>query len=453
MSESRRVPAWTAPYRLVVAIRLLRARRINLISILGVMLGVASIIVVMSVMDGFQVELRSMIRGTLSDLIIQVDPARAGQYEPLKTALEEVDGVEAVTLQLHTFGAIPGQNRATDGGRQNYLPVRIVGLIPEHEARVSRVIEQMKGEEGQPDSPFEVALESFLPPEMPRVVISRWMARRLGGTLPLEVGDRFVLITLEEAGAGDRPEYVTNDREVVVSRIYSSGNTDYDKLHLYVDATGTGRDFFPEGQSVIAELRVRLTEYLRAAELREVVARAIAPFDPSISAYPRWYIETWEERQRNLLRAVENEKFLLAFVLFFIVLVGCFTIFATLTMTVVEKTRDIGVLLALGATPGGIMSMFVLNGTLVGAFGAVLGYGLGMLTAHNVNPIRDFLRDTFGWDIFPPEIYLFDAIPTYVDHGVAFWFAVGAALAAFSFAIIPSVRAARLRPVSALRYE
>ncbi|MHC4973496.1 MAG: ABC transporter permease [Planctomycetota bacterium] len=453
MSESRQVPAWTAPYRLVVALRLLRARRINLISILGVMLGVASIIVVMSVMDGFQLELRTMIRGTLSDLIIQVDPARAGQYDPLKEALEEIDGVEAVTLQLHTFGAIPGQNRATDGGRQNYLPVRIVGLIPGHEARVSKVIEQMKGEEGQPDDPFEVALESFVPPEMPRVVISGWMARRLGGTLPLEVGDRFVLITLEQTGGEERVEYVTNDREVIVSRIYSSGNTDYDKLHLYVDSTGTGRDFFPEGQSVIAELRVRLTDYMRAAELREMVARAIAPFDPSIAAYPRWYIETWEERQRNLLRAVENEKFLLAFVLFFIVLVACFTIFATLTMTVVEKTRDIGVLLALGATPGGVMSMFVLNGTLVGAFGAVLGYGLGMLTASNVNPIRNFLRDTFGWDIFPPEIYLFDAIPTHIEHGVALWFAVGAGVAAFVFAIIPSIRAARLRPVSALRYE
>ncbi|MHC4491614.1 MAG: ABC transporter permease [Planctomycetota bacterium] len=437
----------------MVALRLLRARRINLISILGVMLGVASIIVVMSVMDGFQLELRTMIRGTLSDLIIQVDPSRTGQYEPLKAALEELDGVKAVTLQLHTFGAIPGQNRATDGGRQNYLPVRIVGLIPEHEARVSKVIEQMKGEEGQPDNPFEVALDSFVPPEMPRVVISTWMARRLGGTLPVDVGDRFVLITLEEAGAEDRPQYVTNDREVVVSRIYSSGNTDYDKLHLYVDATGTGRDFFPEGQSVIAELRVKLDDYTRAAEQREVVARAIAPFDPSISAYPRWYIETWEERQRNLLRAVENEKFLLAFVLFFIVLVACFTIFATLTMTVVEKTRDIGVLLALGATPGGVMGMFVLNGTLVGTFGAVVGYGLGVLVAHNVNPIRNFMRDMFGWDIFPPEIYLFDAIPTHVEHGVAFWFAVGAAVAAFIFAIIPSIRAARLRPVSALRYE
>ncbi len=454
MSDARQVPAWTAPYRLVVALRLLRARRINLISILGVMLGVASIIVVMSVMDGFQLELRTMIRGTLSDLIVQVDPSRVGEYEPLKETLEDIDGVEAITLQLHTFGAIPGQNRATDGGRQNYLPVRIVGLIPEHEARVSRVIAQMKGEESQPDDPFEVALEVFVPPEMPRVVISNWMARRLGGSLPLEVGDRFVLITLEQAGGEeDRPEYVTNDREVIVSRIYSSGNTDYDKLHLYVDATGTGRDFFPEGQSVIAELRVRLTDYTRAAELREAVARAIAPFDPSISAYPRWYIETWEERQRNLLRAVENEKFLLAFVLFFIVLVACFTIFATLTMTVVEKTRDIGVLLALGATPSGVMGMFVLNGTLVGALGAILGYGLGMLTAHNVNPIRNFLRDTFGWDIFPPEIYLFDAIPTHVEHGVALWFAVGAALAAFVFAIIPSIRAARLRPVSALRYE
>ena len=454
MSDARKVPAWTAPYRLVVALRLLRARKINLISILGVMLGVASIIVVMSVMDGFQLELRTMIRGTLSDLIVEVDPSRTGQYEPLKAALEEVDGIEAVTLQLHTFGAIPGQNQATDGGRQNYLPVRIVGLIPEQEARVSKVIEQMKGEEGQPDDPFDVEIESFVPPEMPRVVISGWMARRLGRSLPLRVGDRFVLITLEEASEkGGQPEYVTNDREVVISRIYASGNTDYDKLHLYVDATGTGRDFFPEGQSIIAELRVRLTDYERAAEMREVAARALDPFDPRVGAYPRHFIQTWEERQRNLLRAVENEKFLLAFVLFFIVLVACFTIFATLTMTVVEKTRDIGVLLALGATPGGIMSMFVLNGTLVGALGAVLGYGLGMLTAHNVNPIRNFLRDTFGWDIFPPEIYLFDAIPTHVDHGVAFWFAVGAAVAAFVFAIIPASRAARLRPVSALRYE
>ncbi|MHC4576733.1 MAG: ABC transporter permease [Planctomycetota bacterium] len=453
MSEHREVPAWTAPYRLLVALRLLRARKINFISILGVMLGVASIIVVMAVMDGFQRELRSMIRGTLSDVIVEIDPSRAGRFGPLQETLEQMEGVEAVTLQKHTFGAIPGENRATDGGRQNYLPVRIVGLMPEHEARVSEVLKQMARHEGQPADPFQLEIAGYVPPEMPRVVISEWIARRLGRSLPLTVGDRFPLITLEEVGGDGRAEYAANDREVVISRIYKSGNTDYDKLHVYVDATGTGQDFFPEGQTVIAELRIKLDDYRRAQELRKDLARAIAPYDPSVGAYPLWYIATWEERQRNLLRAVENEKFLLAFVLFFIVVVACFTIFATLTMTVVEKTRDIGVLRALGATPGGVLSIFVLNGTLVGTVGAVLGYGLGQIVAHNVNPIRSFLRNAFGWDIFPAEIYLFDEIPTYIDHRAALYFALGAVISALVFAIIPSIRAARLRPVSALRYE
>ena len=108
---------------------------------------------------------------------------------------------------------------------------------------------------------------------------------------------------------------------------------------------------------------------------------------------------------------------------------------------------------ALGATPDGILSIFILNGTLVGLVGAAAGYGLGLYVAGRVNPIREFLRDTFGWDIFPPDIYAFDYIPTHVDHGAAALFAAGAAAAALVFAIVPAVRAARLRPVSALRYE
>jgi lipoprotein-releasing system permease protein len=187
--------------------------------------------------------------------------------------------------------------------------------------------------------------------------------------------------------------------------------------------------------------------------MRGAVANALAPFDRDIADYPAWRVQTWEQRQNNLLRAVNNEKFLLAFVLFFIVFVACFGIFATLTMTVAEKTRDIGVLRALGATPGGILSIFVLNGTLVGLIGTLCGYGAGILVANNVNVIRAFLKDTFGWDIFPPEIYLFDDIPTHVDHRAALMFALSTLCCAFVFAFIPAYRASRLRPVRALRYE
>jgi lipoprotein-releasing system permease protein len=458
MSENQ-VPAWSAPYRLVVALRLLRVRKINLISILGVTLGVGAIIVVMAVMDGFQLELRTMIRGTLSDLIVEVQPDRAD--EAMRGAVELVPGVAGAAIQWQTFGAIPARDDKvvdSDGGRQNYLPVRIVGLVPGDEARVSRVLESMRPAPGQPEDPFEVepGPGEFVPEDLPRVALSEWIARKLGHGFALEVGERVTLITLEavEGTNGGGPQrYRTNDREAVISRIYKSGNSEFDKLHVYVDMTRTGRTFFSDREGVVAEVRVKLDDYMRAREMRGPVAAAAGRIDPRIARDPDYFVQTWEERQHNLLRAVNNEKFLLAFVLFFIVVVACFTIFATLTMTVVEKTRDIGVLRALGATPGGICSIFMLNGTLVGGLGAGLGYGAGLLVAHNVNGVRAFLLNWFGWDIFPADIYLFDEIPTHIDHAAALWFAVGAAVCAVVFAVVPSVRAARLRPVTALRYE
>jgi len=454
MSESSQTPSWTSPYRFTIALRLLRARKINLISIVGVMLGVASIIVVLAVMDGFQHELRAMIRGTLSDLIVELDPGVDTSYREIKEGLEKIDGVEAVTLQKHAFGLIPALTRGSDGARQNYIPTRIIGILPSDEKRVSHVMDSMQAAPGQPDDPFDLDVADFIPDEMPRVVVSRWIARRIGGGLALTLGERFNIITFEEVQEEGGSRYVAIDRDVVISRIYKSGSSEYDKLHIYVDLAQTRSVFFSQPDSTISELRVRLHDDAHPPEARENVARAMEPFDPSFAGIdPRYRIETWEERQRNLLLAVNNEKFLLAFVLFFIVLVACFSIFATLTMTVVEKTREIGVLRALGATPTGILSIFLINGTLVGTLGAALGYGAGLYVAGNVNVIRDFLREHFGWDIFPGDIYLFDEIPTYIDHTAAAYFALGAAVSAMIFAIIPAVRAARLRPVKALRYE
>jgi lipoprotein-releasing system permease protein len=447
---SHETPAWTAPYRFAVALRLLRARWINLISIVGVMLGLGSIIVVMSVMDGFQVELRDMIRGTLSDVIVQFDPRLVPRVDEVRGAVGEVPGVEGVALQLHTMGVIPVKHRGIDGGGQTHMAVRIVGIRPGEEEQVSKVLGHMEPAEGQPGDPFAI-VDEFVPEDMPRVVISRWTAKRLHK----EVGDRFSLITFEEVEQNGEQQFRAPSRWVVVSRIYSSGNAEFDKLHIYADgrAGSSGDVFFGTPDATIAELRVRIRDYRDAEALREPIAEAVGRYDLNVLDAPHWYVETWEERQSNLLKAVNNEKFLLAFVLFFIVVVACFTIFATLTMTVAEKTRDIGVLRALGATPGGIMSIFMINGTLVGMVGAGLGYVLGMLVATNVNPIRIFLREKFEWEIFPPDIYLFDNIPTYIDHAAVLNFALGACAWALFFATIPALRAARLRPVRALRYE
>ncbi|MDH3590835.1 MAG: FtsX-like permease family protein [Planctomycetota bacterium] len=436
--------------------RLLRARWINFISMIGVMLGVAAIIVVMSVMDGFQIDLRQMIRGTLADVLVPISPKQVDSYRDLKIELEKLAGVGHVTLQNHTFGAIPLKTRGIDGGLQNIVPLRMVGILPRQEAKVSRLLDQLEPAPGHPErEPFGINAEliptGFLPSETPRIVVSEWLAHKLG----VVVGSEFGILHFEQEGTGADKRFRTHDRDVVVSRIYKSGNSEYDQLHVYVDLSNTGSVFFPNPESSISELRIKLTDYSKADRMRREIARTLGQFDARFldpDAH-EIYIQTWEDRQVNLLRAVNNEKFLLAFVLFFIVVVACFTIFATLTMTVVEKTRDIGVLRALGATPGGILGIFVLNGTLVGTIGAALGYGVGLLVAHNVNPIRVFLREAFGVEIFPPHIYLFDDIPTHIDHRAALQFAVGAAVCALIFAIIPAIRASRLQPVKALRFE
>ena len=450
-------PAWTSPYRWAVAARLLRARKINLISILGVTVGVASIIVVMAVMDGFQRDLREMIRGTLSDVIVEFGPRGELAYEELRDRLEELDEVEAVALQRITLGVIQADSKDSDGARRNFIPVRIVGVIPEDERRVSKIFEYVVEAEGQPKDPFRIEPEPLFADSIPHLLVSYWLAARIGyhhEMRPLRVGDVFGLISFRKVEEdGGRAIWRNDDRDVVVSRIYDTRNAEFDKLHIYVDLRSPAHEFFDSEDAVVTELRIKLKDYRKARASIESIEARLDEIDPEGRQISYYQTQTWEDRQESLLAAVNNEKVILGFVLFFIIVVACFTIFATLTMTVVEKTREIGVLRALGATPAGILSIFLLNGTLVGALGASLGYGVGLLIADNVNPIREFLRDTFGWDIFPADIYAFDYIPTYLDQETALLFALSAAGSAMVFAVIPAARAARLKPVTALRYE
>jgi lipoprotein-releasing system permease protein len=232
-----------------------------------------------------------------------------------------------------------------------------------------------------------------------------------------------------------------NNVQLVISGVYDAEDTTVDATRLYMDLETLRR--IARIEDPYHQLRVKLVDHHQAGRLKQAFARDM----------PEFVTETWQDQRSQFLKAVNNEKVLLVIVLSFIVLLGGFTILATLTLTVVEKTRDIGVLTALGASRRGVLSMFVFNGLMIGVLGAFLGLGLGALFSANVNTIKQFLETRMGIQIFPAEIYLFREIPTVWDWPTVIWIMGGSVLVAFFAGFFPALRAARMDPVRALRYE
>ena len=164
-------------------------------------------------------------------------------------------------------------------------------------------------------------------------------------------------------------------------------------------------------------------------------------------------INTWEQRQGPLLAAVDVESSILNILLFLIITVAGFGILAIFFMIVVEKTRDIGILKALGASSSGVMSIFLTYGLLLGMVGAGAGVGVGLLFVYYINQIESFITFVTGREVFPEKIYYFKDIPTHVEPFTVCWVAVGAVMIAVLASVLPARRASQLRPVQALRYE
>jgi lipoprotein-releasing system permease protein len=169
--------------------------------------------------------------------------------------------------------------------------------------------------------------------------------------------------------------------------------------------------------------------------------------------FPACQVSTWQDKQGPLLAAISVEKSILNVLLFLIVGVAGFGILAIFSMIVVEKTRDIGILKALGASNGGVMKIFLGYGMLLGLVGACLGTGLGLTFTIYINEIEKFLARVTGQDIFPRSVYYFDKIPTDIQPTSVLLVNVGAVLIAVLFSVLPALRAALLHPVRALRYE
>jgi lipoprotein-releasing system permease protein len=465
-------------YKYLLGWRYLRTRYIALASIISVMLGVATMIVVNAVMAGFAEKMRDRLHGVLADVVVE-SYSFAGFHDP-DTVMEVIrrvagDQVVAMAPTIETYGILTMSYNGHTIPRQ----VQIIGVRPEERARTGDFAEFLEDErgrrippsfhvaeslrtdtaagallkEGTSDDAFDRALREHALEEVPEqgAILGYALAshHRQGAKSDDFIVERGAKIILTFATAGRKPEPAHDDFAVV--GYFHSGMSEYDSSHVYVPLerlqylrrVGDG-----EGHGAVNQIQIKAKPGTDLDALAKTIQTSLERMRP---LYFR--VRTWEQMQGPLLAAVSVEQSILNILLFFIIAVAGFGILAIFSMIVVEKTRDIGVLKALGASTAGVRGIFLGYGLSLGIVGSGVGMLGGLLFVRYINTIEGWLSWLTGRKVFDDTIYYFSEIPTLVDPWTVAWIVGGALFIAVVASIWPAQRAARLHPVQALRFE
>ena len=451
-------------YRLLLCSRYLTTRPIGLVSVVSVMLGVATLIIVNSVMLGFQTQLRSRLHGILSDVMVEA-PDLNGFTEP-EIVMEQIkeivgDRVQAMTPVME----VPGLLQFESEGGMRMMDVIIVGADPIGRAKVGDFARHLQSDANKANPSFEIPEEALewrranrdrLPendPDMPKspgAFVGWQMAfHRMrtpdGGFKEMEIlpkGSEFVLSTMAVSTGKAKPQFPS--KRFVVADHFRCDMSEYDAKFVFVPLAFLQEMRIADQPPRVSSIQLKLKDFADAPMVVDQLKRSFQPY---------LFVSTWEDRQQVLLQAVKVERWLLNFILFFIVAVAGFGILAIFFMIVVEKTKDIGILKALGASDYGVMGVFLAYALVLGVIGCGLGAALGIWFTSNINPIERWLTYWTGIEIFPRNLYYFKEIPTKLDPWVVVWTNILALAIAVAASVLPARRAARLRPVEALRYE
>ncbi|VAW44696.1 Lipoprotein releasing system transmembrane protein LolC/LolE [hydrothermal vent metagenome] len=413
------------PYELFLGLRYTRAKRrngfisfITFSSMVGIALGVTALITIMSIMNGFQEELRDRILGMTAHMTINEHTNRLEDWDSLYNQMIN---------QPHVTGAAPNimeQGMLSHAGEVKGVAIR--GVLPELENSVADIDSKM----------LDGGHLSDLVPKKYRMILGSELAM----SLDVDVGDKVTLIAPQ--GTISPVGMVPRIKRFTVVGVFEAGMHEYDS-GLAIIHIEDAKKVFKYGGSVSA-LQLKLDDMFLVGKVKKQLAQVT---DKTL------YLRDWTQQHANFFRAIEMEKRMMFIVLALIIMVATFNIVSTMVMVVTDKQGDIAVLRTIGASPASIQLIFIIQGLVIGVLGSLMGLAGGLSLAFNIDVIIPFIETILGIEFFPADVYYISSVPSKVEWSDV-WSVTGLAFVLTLFATLyPARKAAKLQPAEALRYE
>ena len=412
------------PYELYVGLRYTRAKRrthfisfISFISIAGIAVGIWALISVMSVMNGFEKEIRSRILGAAAHIQIQGAEGSLSDWQSLAGQVGRHPEVVASAPFVNAQGLLSA------GGAVRGVFVR--GVVPELENKVADFDKAMKSGRFDALKPNEFGIA---------------LGVNLARALRLNVGDRVTLISPQGqvTPAGLMPRL----KQFTVVGIFGLDHNEFDSALALINMQDA-QVLYRMGDAV-SGIRLKVRDLDRAPQVARELARSVTQ---------DVFITDWTQQNANYFRAIQIEKRMMFIILALIIAVAAFNLVSTLVMVVTDKHPDIAILRTLGASPGSIMKIFMVQGVVIGTFGTLVGIVTGVLTALNIGVIVPAIEHAFHFQILSREVYYISELPSDLHSSDVIWTAAMSLVLSFIATLYPSWRAARVNPAEALRYE